>query len=151
MALGQGVRELQWVHSLLVELQLRSPQQEAPSDNASVVQLQEAHRGQLKSSEFVQEKIIPPSTLLTDNQAAEALVHQRGAMAARSKHIDVRHHHIREVVLSGAARVEWVPTASQLADVFTKSLDRVAFCRLRGAIMGEASDIEEKRSSEASE
>jgi hypothetical protein len=72
-------------------------------------------------------------------------------MAARSKHIDVRHHHIREVVLSGAARVEWVPTASQLADLFTKSLDRVAFIRLRGAIMGEENNTERNQSREASE
>jgi len=66
-------------------------------------------------------------------------VHQRGATATRSKHIDVRHHHIREVVLSGEARVEWVPTASQLADAFTKPLDRIAFHRLRVQIMGEGS------------
>jgi hypothetical protein len=44
MALGQGVRELQWMHSLLAELQLRSPQVEAPSDDEAVVQLQETHR-----------------------------------------------------------------------------------------------------------
>ena len=138
MALGQGVREMQWIHSLLAELQLRSPQQVAPSDDEPVAQLQEAHRVQVNSSEQGQSQPAPPpSTLLTDNQAAEALVHQRGAMAARSKHIDVRHHHIREIVLSGAARVQWVPTAEQLADVFTKSLERVTFNRLRGVIMGE--------------
>ena len=82
----------------------------------------------------------PPSTLLTDNQSTEALVQQRGAMGARSKHIDVRHHHIREVVLSGAARVQWVPTAEQLADAFTKALPSATFHRLRGKIMGEAAD-----------
>ena len=139
MALGQGVRELQWMHSLLTELQLRSPQPMAPSDDEAVVQLQEAHRKHQPHSHEASEVPVsaPPSTLLTDNQSAEALVQQRGAMAARSKHIDVRHHHIREVVLSGAARVQWVPTAEQLADVFTKALSPVAFHRLRGRIMGE--------------
>ena len=139
MALGQGVRELQWMHSLLAELQLRSPQVEAPSDDEAVVQLQETHRQQHITSHTQSQVTVspPPSTLLTDNQSTEALVQQRGAMGARSKHIDVRHHHIREVVLSGAVRVQWVPTAEQLADAFTKSLPPAAFHRLRGRIMGE--------------
>ena len=148
MALGQGVRELQWMHSLLTELQLRSPQVEAPSDDEAVAQLQEAHRQQQQVTSHTSSQVSvtpPPSSLLTDNQSAEALVQQRGAMAARSKHIDVRHHHIREAVLSGAARVQWVPTAEQLADAFTKSLPPVAFHRLRGRIMGEeAVEVEGK-------
>ncbi len=153
MALGQGVRELKWMHSLLEEIQLRTPQQlqEVKDEEDAVNQLQEEHRRKNKnihsqtaeSSEQVPFDFLPPSTLLTDNQSASALVHQRGAMATRSKHIDVRHHHIREVVASGAAQVEWVPTEIQLADMFTKSLDRNTFHRLRNSIMGEE-EVEDK-------
>ena len=162
MALGQGVREVQWFHSLLEELQLRAPQTEtSTNDDEEVVQLQEEHRKE-KEKEKEKEKqkyffkeesseqsqfdsqCVPPSTLLTDNQSALALVHQRGAMASRSKHIAVRHHHIREVVSSGEARVEWVPTAEQLADTFTKALDKISFIRLRGKIMGDDDDSQLK-------
>ncbi len=47
----------------------------------------------------------------------------------RTKHIDVRHHFLREVVQSKALILEHVPTTEQLADSLTKvahqaSLDR---------------------------
>ena len=78
----------------------------------------------------------PAVELRCDNQSALAMVTRPGAMHARTKHIDVRHHFIRDAVKSGEARLQWVPSADQLADIFTKALDRHTFIRLREKVMG---------------
>nr|GEY18614.1 hypothetical protein [Tanacetum cinerariifolium] len=48
-------------------------------------------------------------------------------MCARSKHIDIRHHFIREQVESGVVKLYFVTTDYQLADIFTKALPRQRF------------------------
>lgn len=49
----------------------------------------------------------------------------------RSKHIETDYHYVRERVALGVLEIQHVPAASQLADIFTKSLPRHAFQRLR--------------------
>ncbi|UYV61341.1 hypothetical protein LAZ67_1004473 [Cordylochernes scorpioides] len=44
----------------------------------------------------------------------------------RSKHIDVRYHHVRERIISGEIKIVYIPTKENLADVFTKTLSKVA-------------------------
>nr|GEV49732.1 hypothetical protein [Tanacetum cinerariifolium] len=44
-----------------------------------------------------------------------------------SKHIDIRHHFIREQVERGVVELYFVPTDYQLADIFTKALPRQRF------------------------
>nr|GEX58103.1 hypothetical protein [Tanacetum cinerariifolium] len=48
-------------------------------------------------------------------------------MCARSKHIDIRHHFIREQVERGVVKLYFVTTDYQLADIFTKALPRLWF------------------------
>nr|GEZ06485.1 hypothetical protein [Tanacetum cinerariifolium] len=48
-------------------------------------------------------------------------------MCARSKHIDIRHHFIREQVERGVVELYFVTTDYQLADIFTKILPRQRF------------------------
>nr|GFC68215.1 retrotransposon protein, putative, unclassified [Tanacetum cinerariifolium] len=45
-------------------------------------------------------------------------------MCARSKHIDIRYHFIKEHVENGVIELYFVNTKYQLADLFTKSLGR---------------------------
>lgn len=40
----------------------------------------------------------------------------------RAKHIDIRYHHIREVIDAGEIKVEYRPTDKMPADVLTKVL-----------------------------
>ncbi|KXJ62532.1 hypothetical protein RP20_CCG006034 [Aedes albopictus] len=49
----------------------------------------------------------------------------------RSKHIDVRHHFIRDNVASGRIKIEPIETENQVADIFTKALDFNRFRTLR--------------------
>jgi hypothetical protein len=52
----------------------------------------------------------------------------------RSKHIEVKYHYIRECVEGGKIVLEQISTKDQLADIMTKSLDRVLFQELRDRV-----------------
>ena len=56
----------------------------------------------------------------------------------RRRHIDIKHHLIREQVERGILHILWVPTAEQQADILTKPLPSSSFSHLRGLIMGHA-------------
>ena len=49
---------------------------------------------------------------------------------ARTKHIDILHHFVRERVESGEVVLKEIPTTHQLADVLTKALTRDRFTAL---------------------
>uniref|UniRef100_A0ACD6A2Q2 Uncharacterized protein n=1 Tax=Avena sativa TaxID=4498 RepID=A0ACD6A2Q2_AVESA len=68
--------------------------------------------------------------LRVDNKSAIALC-MNPVYHDRSKHIEVRHHFIRECVETGKMDVEHVRTEIQLADVLTKGLGRVKFIEMR--------------------
>ena len=53
---------------------------------------------------------------------------------SRTKHIDIRHHFIRELVENKSVVIEHVATDMQLADIFTKALDASRFISLRKAL-----------------
>ena len=42
---------------------------------------------------------------------------------SRTKHIDIRHHFIRDLVEDKVVSLEYVPTKGQIADILTKPLD----------------------------
>jgi hypothetical protein len=53
---------------------------------------------------------------------------------ARTKHIDVRHHFVRDHQQKRDISIEIVDTDDQLADIFTKPLDEKRFCKLRNEL-----------------
>jgi hypothetical protein len=53
---------------------------------------------------------------------------------SRTKHIDIRHHFIRDLVESREVALMFIPTENQLADILTKPLDGSRFESLRKAI-----------------
>ena len=71
--------------------------------------------------------------LLCDNESAIKLTNNP-VQHARTKHIDVRHHFIRDHQLKGDIGIESVGTEDQLADIFTKPLDEKRFCKLRNEL-----------------
>ena len=50
---------------------------------------------------------------------------------SRSKHIEIRHHFIREHFQNKNIILEYVYTENQLADIFTKTLSEDRFCEIR--------------------
>lgn len=75
-----------------------------------------------------------PSTLYVDNEAARLYL-GRWMSTARSKHLDVKHAAVRELVREGAVAFERVPTTRQLADVMTKNTGPNIHAKLCKAIM----------------
>jgi len=70
----------------------------------------------------------------TDNQAAK-LVSQSEVGSKRTKHIDIRHHFIKDAVESGLLKIEWISTEKQLADMMTKSLPKERFRALINEVL----------------
>ena len=60
----------------------------------------------------------------TDNQGALALA-KNPVHHTRSKHIDIKHHYIRETIAQGIVWLKHVSTSDMAADFLTKPLGRV--------------------------
>ena len=72
-----------------------------------------------------QESPITPSILMINSDSESALKAVKNPVFhARTKHFDMRHHFIRDVVAKGELSVGYVPGDENPADIFTKSLDR---------------------------
>ncbi|KAG0574652.1 hypothetical protein KC19_VG280100 [Ceratodon purpureus] len=74
-----------------------------------------------------------PTTIYGDNQGSINLAHNP-VYHGRTKHIEVKHHFIREKVASGEIKLEYIPTSDQIADTLTKPLGQTAFERLRNQL-----------------
>ena len=64
-----------------------------------------------------------PTTLMEDNQSAIAMA-KNPQFHGRAKHIDIRHHFIREKVNGGDIKLIYCPTGDMIADMLTKGLNR---------------------------
>jgi hypothetical protein len=95
MALTDATKELKWIRTLLAEL--------GYSNNNSNDE--------------------PPTTLFSDNQSAIALA-KNPVSHARAKHIDLRHHFVREAIQDKVIWVQYIPTTEMTADSLTKALGR---------------------------
>ena len=75
-------------------------------------------------------KVMPCFPVFEDNQGAVHLA-QNPVTNSNSRHIDVRHHFLREIIRLRNIKVVQVPSQSQHADILTKALayDLFAFHR----------------------
>ena len=73
--------------------------------------------------------------VLEDDEGAIALAENQ-ISSSNSKHIDVRHHFLRELVENETITVEHVSSEDQHADILTKALPRVAFIALGIFLLG---------------
>jgi hypothetical protein len=72
--------------------------------------------------------------LWCDNRAAIA-ISNNDIHHDRTKHIDIRHHFIREEVNQKRLKIEWISTKEQVADIMTKPLGVAPFQEFRDKIV----------------
>jgi hypothetical protein len=71
-----------------------------------------------------------PLVINGDNQGSIKLT-QNPQFHNRTKHIDIRHHYIRELVELNHISVEYVSTNDMIADILTKPLGKLKFVKFR--------------------
>ncbi|GJW01366.1 hypothetical protein Tco_1556617 [Tanacetum coccineum] len=94
---------------------------------------QDSRRSTSGSAQFLGDRLLKDYGFLfnkiplyCDNKSAIALS-CNNVQHSRSKHIDIRHHFIREQVENGVVELYFVETNYQLADILTKALPRERF------------------------
>ena len=61
-----------------------------------------------------------PTPMFEDNTGCEALA-TNTITTAKTKHIDIIHHFVRDLVKSKTLDIVWIPTTKMIADIVTKS------------------------------
>ena len=77
----------------------------------------------------VGESLEDPTVINEDNQGAIAMA-KNPVGHARTKHIDIRYHFVREGVQNGAIILKYVATGEMIADILTKPLPKHPFEKL---------------------
>ena len=76
---------------------------------------------------------VEATTINEDNTSCIALA--RGTVThSRAKHIDIRHHFIRERIENSEIKLVYCSTKDMVADILTKQLPREAFEKFRRAL-----------------
>ncbi|GJU17417.1 retrovirus-related pol polyprotein from transposon TNT 1-94 [Tanacetum coccineum] len=98
---------------------------------------QDIRRGMFGSAQFFGDKLVSwsskkqKSTAISTTEAEYIAIaitlYCNNVQHSRSKHIDIRHHFIRQQVEKGVVELYFVTTDYQLADIFTKALLRERF------------------------
>jgi hypothetical protein len=78
-------------------------------------------------------EVSDPIVIYSDNLSSIQLA-KNPVFHARTKHIEVNYHFVRERVLSGEVELQYVPTDRQTADIFTKPLGLDKLRQFSGAL-----------------
>jgi hypothetical protein len=111
----------------------RQPSVALSTAEAEYIAMGEATRNVMHCRELLTHLGMPQSSatmLYCDSQAAIA-ISKAESVAPRRKHIDVKHHFIREQIHAGVIQPQWISTLEQPADIFTKALPVEAFIQHR--------------------
>jgi len=80
---------------------------------------------------------------MEDNQNAIAVAYNP-VEHARTKHIDIRYHFVREAIQKRLVEVKYCSSREMVADILTKALSKEQFKRLREATGMDIMDISAK-------
>ena len=78
----------------------------------------------------LKEKQDEATIMFCDNKSTIAMT-KNPVFHGRTKHIEIRHHFIRELVAKKEIKLEYRSTEEQVADIFTKALSREKFFKFR--------------------
>ncbi len=125
IALTLAAKEATWLCLLLIELRVLEADQPhveiKVSSKNSCVQAINSDLNSLKASDGD-----PTVSLKSDNQGSLALAHTP-VFHARTKHIDIHHHYIRDEVEAKRIELTYVTTGEMIADSLTKALTHAKF------------------------
>jgi hypothetical protein len=122
---------ISWKSQLQPTVSLSSTEAEYKSLGAGV---QEALATRSKLTELGYPQAAP-TVLFEDNQGAIALALNQ-VNNYRTRHIDVRHHFVRERIADKSVVLEYISTKLMVADALTKALSTALFRIFRDAMMG---------------
>jgi hypothetical protein len=140
MAMSDTAREVMWLRGLLEELGLVTELQATPVSNTTP-QERDAKKivTDSKYKPYKAGKEVSgcaPTMMLADNQGAIQLA-KNPISHERSKHIDIKHHYIREITEDGKIIPSYVNTKLNDADMFTKTTSTTEdFVQCRDRVMG---------------
>ena len=78
----------------------------------------------------MKEASVKPATIFEDNKSAICLA-KNPQYHGRAKHIDIKHHFIRQRVQDGDIKLEFCKSEDMIADMLTKGLNIYQFAKLR--------------------
>jgi len=87
-----------------------------------------------KSQHFEWNPVQGPTQLYQDNKSV-VYVTRNDSMKRKTRHVLVRHLHVKEAISNGEFKVDHVTTDNQKADFLTKPLDGIKFTRAIDAVM----------------
>lgn len=108
IALSSCAKELVWIRRLVWELTNLQP--------------------------YSKDAVVPTTSLYTDNTAAISMA-LRDQISAKSKHIEVKFHHVKDMSKLGILRLHHIGTANQVADILTKPVHREDLKRHRTSLL----------------
>ena len=88
----------------------------------------------LQLFDHLQITIQKPIPIHVDNNGAIKLASNNHSIGERSKHIDLRYHHIKDLISNGTVELQYIPTSENIADMFTKALPKPAFLKYRSSL-----------------
>lgn len=108
------------------------------TSEAEYVAMSEALREAVALKQLLGEagiEVESPTVVFEDNQTAKHMAEQ--ITTKRAKHIDIKYHHVRELVQSGEYTIIDCRTEDMVADILTKPLPKPQFIKLRAMLMAE--------------
>ena len=81
----------------------------------------------------MKEEITKPMILYCDNTSA-INISKNLVMHAKTKHIAIKYHSVRELVEDKQVKMEYIHTKEKIVDIFTKPLPKDAYEYLRGKL-----------------
>jgi hypothetical protein len=103
---------------------------------AEYIAMSDACRDAVRIKQFLGElgyDIPSPIIVHEDNMTTRVIATE--VATKRSKHIDIRYHHVRNLTHDGIIDIKYCPTKDMLADTLTKALPKDAFINLRDRFM----------------
>ena len=76
---------------------------------------------------------VAPTKIFCDNKSTIALT-KNPVFHSRSKHIDIKHHYIRDLIRDKEIVVEYCASEDQTSDIFTKPLKANLFLKLKNML-----------------